>query len=89
MKKWLFVLGVFGCCGLFFISGTLVGYLTSEKMAQSSELSDKPTRKPSEKLNPIIGRIVRTQTTKFTNKTRRPTPDAVLKAKRYKMELMG
>lgn len=88
MKKWIFIVGILGGSLLFFVSGTLVGYLTSEKnLISKIENSEKPTRKPSKNINPIIGRIVDGQVTKLKSKTRIPTPSAVVKAKQFKAML--
>ncbi len=91
MKKWIFVVGIISCSLLFFISGTLVGYVTSEKVSQTAKESDKPTRKPSKNINPILGRIIQYQTSRVTSQAmvRTPTPSAVLRAQQYKSQLMG
>lgn len=89
MKKWFFVLGILGCSLLFFLSGTLLGYLTSEKLSQTSTVSEKPARKPSKKLNPVIGRVLQTQSSLIPNRSRTPTPAAVSKAMQYKAQIAG
>ena len=85
MKKWIFIVGIFACSILFFISGTLVGYLKSEKNIQTEiEENNRPTRKPSKHINPIIGRIVDRQVIRLKTKTRIPTPNAVVQANRFR-----
>ncbi len=90
MKKWIFVLGIICCSLLFFLSGTLVGYSVSQNSIQEEVTSDgKITRKPSKNINPIIGRIVHHQISRFNTKTRVPTPKAVVQARRYKSMIIG
>lgn len=89
MKKWMFVVGILSCSILFFLSGTLFGLFTSEKAVQEAKEADKPVRKPSKTLNPIIGRIVQTQVSRYSTRTRVPTPSAVIKARQYKAEILG
>lgn len=85
MKKWILATGIVGCSLLFFISGALVGYLTSEKIAMSAETSkEKLLRKPSEKLTNLIGRVVNRQAIKLEAKVRTPTNGAIMKAKSFK-----
>lgn len=88
MKKWIIVVGLFGCSVLFFISGSFVGYLLSETK-DNVTTQVKPKRAPSGKLEPILGRIVEIQKVELINKTRVPTPNAIYKAQQYKAQFIG
>lgn len=90
MRKWVFVLGIVCCSLLFFVAGTLIGYSVSQKKVHESIVSnEKSTRKPSKNINPIIGRIVQHQISRFNTKTRIPTPKAIIQARRYKSIIIG
>lgn len=87
MKKWILVLSLFGCSLLFFVSGSFLGYLSSEQKAKEKP-QEKPKRTPSKKLAPVFGRILARQKVKIIEKVRIPTPNAVLQAQRYKAEYL-
>ncbi len=83
MKKWLLALSLVGCSLLFFVSGSFLGYLTSEQRIKEKP-REKPHRKPSGRIAPILGRVVQNQKVKIMAKVRIPRPSAVVKAQRYK-----
>ena len=83
MKKWVFVLSFVTCSLLFFVTGSFLGYLTFEQKLKAKP-QEKSYRKPSERLAPILGRVVQNQKVTITSKVRIPTPNAVMKAQRYK-----
>ena len=90
MRKWIFVLGIFICSLLFFLSGALVGYSVSQKSVyDTSADNDKPIHKASKNINPIIGRIINRQVSRLNTKTRIPTPKAVIQARKYKSMILG
>lgn len=88
MKKWPFVVGIFGCSLLFFISGTLVGYNIYDKMeAATVQEPQKKKRVPSvlgKVVSPLIGRVVDRKVNALNAKLRIPSSPAVQKALMYK-----
>jgi len=83
MKKWFLALSLVCCSLLFFVTGSFLGYLTFEQKLKAKP-QEKSYRKPSERLAPILGRVVQNQKVTITSKVRIPTPNAVMKAQRYK-----
>lgn len=91
MRKWMFVVGVIICAVLFFLSGTLTGYLYCEKsFAKTTTETIKNPRQPSSKpKNALIGRIIRKQTMDLKKKIRIPTNPALRKYQEYRDKLTG
>ncbi|MBR1480102.1 MAG: hypothetical protein IJ599_04415 [Alphaproteobacteria bacterium] len=56
MNKCFFVVGILFCSLLFFVSGTFVGYRTATSVPSTSA-PQKPLRRPSEDLAPLIGAV--------------------------------
>ena len=88
MKKWVLAVGLFGCGVLFFISGSFLGYLLSNTKG-NEEPQVNTRRKPSKRLEPILGQVVEAQKVGLINRTRIPTPNAVYRAKQYKSQYIG
>lgn len=83
MKKWMLALSLCVCSLLFFVAGSFLGYLSYAQKAQEQHF-EKPQRKPSANLPPILGKIVYTQQAEIMNRIRVPTPSAVIRARQYK-----
>lgn len=81
MKKWILVLGIFGCSLLFLVSGSFLGYLASEQKAKATS-ETKPKRQPSKRPVPVIGRITQTNIIPMST-LRMPTPEAINKARQF------
>ncbi len=96
MRKWIFITGFLICSLLFFLSGTMTGYLYCEKnlIKNATDEKSKDPRKPSTSSSSMSGksileRMIYKQESNARIRTRMPTIPALQKAQRYKAQIIG
>ena len=81
MKKFWLIISIITCCLLLFISGSFIGYITPH--TKQNKQQPKHYRKPSQSIEPIIGRIIYREKVNLLNKTRIPSASAIDMSRRY------
>jgi hypothetical protein len=74
MRAWMFILGFITCSVLFFLSGTLTGYLFSNKnQFEKVESTQKKQRTPSKNFgSSLISNTIEMQKSVLLSKVRTP-----------------